>query len=96
MDNSWLLDSFTEVNGTITSVLFDACMQEGIICSDEGSVWYVNIDDDSKAKLVSGHSSAITHVSMTTCDPSLMASVEANGSLQIWNINKVILSLGLS
>lgn len=88
-NTSWLLDSVMEVSGAVTTLLFDPCVQEGVIGTDVGTIWYVNIQEASKAELVSGHTSSVIDMSATAHEPHLLASVVADGAMKIWDTEKV-------
>lgn len=78
-----------EVSGAVSTLLFDPCVQEGVIGTDIGTIWYVNIEEASKAELVSGHTSNVISMSATAHEPHLLASVVIDGALRIWNMDKV-------
>ena len=53
-------------------------------CSS-GAAWYINWSEQSKLKLIGGHSKQISAISFSTINPTLFASSALDGSLAVWN-----------
>ncbi|GMH37358.1 hypothetical protein BSKO_05231 [Bryopsis sp. KO-2023] len=87
-NDSWLLENIVKLNGGVTSLSFDACIREGVVGTDGGVIWYVNVDEKSKSALVSGHPCKVRSMSAAAHDPDVLATTSEDGVLRIWSVDK--------
>ncbi|KAK7112108.1 WD repeat-containing protein 90-like isoform X2 [Littorina saxatilis] len=70
------------LDGGVVSAHFDENLEMGIVGTTCGTLWYINWQERTSIRLISGHSKPVTGISMAPA--GLMATSCEDGSVRVW------------
>ncbi|XP_067044850.1 WD repeat-containing protein 90-like isoform X1 [Acropora muricata] len=83
--NGLVMEDELVLDGAITSAAFDDALETGIIGATSGTLWYVNWDERTSIRLVSGHAQQINDLTFSGPDDQYFATCSADGILHLWS-----------
>ncbi|CAH3162897.1 unnamed protein product [Porites lobata] len=83
--NGLVMEDEMTLDGAITSASFDEALETGIIGTSSGTLWYVNWEERTSIRLVSGHAKQISDLVFSGPDDQYFATSSADGVLHLWS-----------
>ncbi|XP_068672849.1 WD repeat-containing protein 90-like isoform X2 [Montipora foliosa] len=84
-NNGLVMEDELVLDGAIISAAFDDALETGIIGTTSGTLWYVNWDERTSIRLVSGHAQQINDLTFSGPDDQYFATCSADGILHLWS-----------
>jgi WD40 repeat protein len=79
------LDAEVALDGEITAMSLDAALGMGVAATTAGTIWYVNLQEESKIRLVNSHTNQITDLAFSE-DEAYLTSTSTDGTVRIWSV----------
>ncbi|PFX32008.1 WD repeat-containing protein 90 [Stylophora pistillata] len=83
--NGLVMEDEMTLDGAIISASFDEALETGIIGTSSGTLWYVNWDERTSIRLVSGHAQMINDLLFSGPDDQYFATCSTDGILHLWS-----------
>lgn len=83
--NGLVMEDEMTLDGAIISASFDEGLETGIIGTSSGTLWYVNWDERTSIRLVSGHAQQINDLLFSGPDDQYFATCSTDGILHLWS-----------
>lgn len=83
--NGLVMEDEMTLDGAIISASFDEALETGIIGTSSGTLWYVNWDERTSIRLVSGHAKKINDLLFSGPDDQYFATCSTDGILHLWS-----------
>lgn len=80
-----LLEAEVPLDGPVTTVAMDGTLAMGIAATTAGTIWYVNLADQRRIRLVNSHVDQITDLAFSL-DDKYLTSTSTDGTVRIWSI----------
>ncbi|XP_034782531.2 WD repeat-containing protein 90 [Acipenser ruthenus] len=81
--SSVLLEHEMLLDGTVVSAAFDDVMDMGIVGTTTGTLWYINWEENTSIRLISGHKNKVNDVAFSP-DEGHFATCAQDGSVRVW------------
>jgi len=83
--NGLIMEDELQLDGCIVSAFFDNSLDIGVVGTNSGTIWYINWDERSSIRLISGHKDQVNDLIFGGSNQCFMASCANDGSVRLWN-----------
>ena len=81
-----LLEAEVPLDGTVTTTAMDSTLAMGIAATTSGTIWYINLGDQRRIRLVNSHTDQITDLAFSL-DEKYLTSTSMDGTVRIWSVD---------
>ncbi|XP_077130322.1 WD repeat-containing protein 90 isoform X3 [Ranitomeya variabilis] len=90
--SSVLMEQEMTLDGAIVSATFDESLEMGIVGTTAGTVWYINWEESTSIRLISGHRNKVTGAVVGPGETHC-ATCGEDGSVRVWSLHSCELLL---
>ncbi|CAJ0940943.1 unnamed protein product [Ranitomeya imitator] len=90
--SSVLMEQEMTLDGAIVSATFDDSLEMGIVGTTAGTVWYINWEESTSIRLISGHRNKVTGAVVGPGETHC-ATCGEDGSVRVWSLHSCELLL---
>jgi len=80
-----LLEAEVPLDGPVTTLAMDGTLAMGIASTTAGTIWYINLADQRRIRLVNSHTDQITDLAFSL-DEKYLTSTSTDGTVRIWSV----------